>query len=289
MLKQPMLAKAADLAKLRYPLFGYVKFDGIRAVNVEGRAMSRHMKMIPNKFVQNWFASHPEMHGYDGELIVGSPNAPDVCRRTTSGCMTIEGEPDFAYYIFDRWDMLKAPLSMRIANLVLPSDPRVSYVSATKLANADELQRYETDVVSEGYEGVILRDPSGLYKQGRSTVIEGGMLKLKRFEDAEATIVGWEERMHNGNAPTISETGHTKRSSHQGNMTGLGTMGALKCVGLTAFKDAPFNVGGFTAAEAARLWAIRDTLPGKQVTFKYFTVGCKDAPRHPIYKMIRED
>ena len=41
--------------------------------------------------------------------------------------------------------------------------------------------------------------PNAPYKQGRSTVREGYLLKVKTFLDDEATVVRFEERMHNGN------------------------------------------------------------------------------------------
>ena len=55
--------------------------------------------------------------------------------------------------------------------------------------NNEELIDYEQGAVEDGYEGVMLRDPSAPYKYGRSTVRKGYLLKLKRFEDSEAEVI----------------------------------------------------------------------------------------------------
>ena len=53
----------------------------------------------------------------------------------------------------------------------------------------DQILDYEKRILEDGFEGVMLRSPLGKYKMGRSTLKEGILLKLKRFEDAEATVV----------------------------------------------------------------------------------------------------
>src|SRR5690606_8348078 len=78
--------------------------------------------------------------------------------------------------------------------------------------NEAELLDYERVTVDAGFEGLILRDPNGPYKYGRSTAREGWMLKLKRFKDSEAEVIGVEEEMHNGNEAKVNALGLTERS-----------------------------------------------------------------------------
>ena len=40
------------------------------------------------------------------------------------------------------------------------------------------LQLYEERCLEQGYEGVMLRDPNGLYKFGRSTMREQGLIQV---------------------------------------------------------------------------------------------------------------
>ena len=86
--------------------------------------------------------------------------------------------------------------------------------------------------------------------------------------------------MHNGNEATTNELGRTKRSSHQAGKTGRGDLGAL----IVRFYDVEFNIGtGFDDVERAEIWNHRDRFLGKLAKFKYFSVGVKDAPRHPVF------
>jgi DNA ligase-1 len=284
-----MLADKADLTMQRYPVLAAAKLDGIRAMGIDGGAKSRSMLLLPNLFIQSWFLAHAEaLQGLDGELIVGSPTAEDVYRTTDSAVMRIAGEPDFTYYVFDRWDS-DLPYHQRVAIMppVLPD--RVRLLEHEMMYSLDDITAFEERMLDLGYEGVILRDPNALYKQGRSTTREGYLLKIKRWEDAEGVIIGYAEEMHNGNEATQSEIGRTKRSSHQANMTGKGTLGAWTVRGLTAFEGIEFNVSGMTAQMRAEGWANRDAYvaEGRIIKYKYFAVGVKNKPRHPKFLGFR--
>jgi DNA ligase-1 len=158
-----------------------------------------------------------------------------------------------------------------------------------QLNNLAELEEYEEWALLLGYEGVMLRDPNGPYKQGRSSTKEGILLKLKRYEDAECVITGFEELEHNGNEAKKDALGHTKRSSHQENQVGGDTLGALVVKGLTAFEGIEFKIGtGFDFNTRKDIWNERDLLKGEIVKFKYFAIGVKDAPRHPVFIGFRD-
>ena len=72
---KPMLATEADFNKLRYPVCAQPKLDGIRVIIKNGVVYSRSLKPIPNKHIQALFGN---LHGVDGELIVGDVTAQDV-------------------------------------------------------------------------------------------------------------------------------------------------------------------------------------------------------------------
>ena len=146
---------------------------------------------------------------------------------------------------------------------------------------------FEEECLEAGYEGVMIRDPNGPYKNGRSTEKEGFLLKLKRFEDAEATILGFEERQHNGNEKDDSG----KRTTHKAGKTGLGTLGAIKVMGLNGiYKGVLFDIGtGFDDAQRADIWRNLDVFQGRTVKFKYFPSGSKDKPRFPVFLAFRPE
>ena len=125
-----------------------------------------------------------------------------------------------------------------------------------------------------------------MYKHGRSTAKEGGLIKVKRFSDSEATILGFEEQMKNNNEKKVNELGRGQRSSHKENMIPKGTLGAL--VVKDTSTGVEFNLGsGFTDSVRDQLWKYKTDLIGQTVKYKYFDIGVKDAPRHPVYLGIR--
>ena len=281
---KPLLAGKADLSKLRFPLLASPKIDGVRASVVGGQLRSRSLKPFANKFTQLLY-SRRDFEGFDGEFTLGSPTAKDVFLRSSEVLRRFEGEPALTYWLFDDWDH-DGVFQTRYDDLCTlirsyPTGIDLRVVPHVLIHDMAALNLVESEWVGEGYEGVMLRDPKGPYKYGRSTTNEGILLKVKRFEDAEAVIVGIEEEMHNANEATTNELGRTKRSSHKAGKVGKGTMGALQVCGLNGqFKDVHFNIGaGFTAAQRAEDWVV-----GTIVRYKYFAVGVKDKPRHPVYQ-----
>jgi DNA ligase 1 len=293
---RPMLASPADLSALRFPVLASPKLDGFRVLAMDGKPMTRSMKLVPNRHVQRVFAEWSDvLEGLDGELIVGDPTAKDVFEQTTSQLRREEGEPEFTFHVFDLWNYEGAPYRDRLAELTSRKLnghllPWIKVVPHVPLADTRQLEVFETKLLEEGYEGVMLRCPLGPYKQGRSSVREGWLLKVKRYEDAEAEVIGYEEEMHNGNEAFTSEIGRTKRSTAQEGLIGKSRLGALVVKGLNGpFAGASFNIGtGFDAAQRSSFWAFREDLKGRVVTYKYFAVGAKDAPRHPVFKGFRE-
>lgn len=288
---KPMLA-AKDVDKnlwqIRFPVLCSPKLDGIRCLIVGGKPVSRTLKPIPNKYI-NSILSRPELEGLDGELIVGEPNAEDVYLQTNSGVMSHEGEPAFAYYVFDSFTSTLG-FEGRSKSLYSDLSPPIEYWNHVYIRNIDELLEYEAACLDKGYEGVIIRAPDAMYKFGRSTLKEQGMMKLKRFTDAEAVIVDIIELEHNDNAATINELGHTKRSTAQAGKRAGGTMGALLMHDHKT--GVVFNIGsGFTAQMRKDIWENRAAMAGRFVKYKYFHIGVKEEtgiPRHPIFLGFRD-
>jgi DNA ligase-1 len=277
-----MLASPADFNTLTLPKLASPKLDGIRCLVRDGVALSRKLLPIPNKYVQSVIGKKA-YNGLDGELIVGPAMAEDVFRVTTSGVMSIEGEPDFVFYAFDNWIMQREfavrldDVRHRARDLV-----RTVMVPHQEILSLAQLDEYEKRQVGLGYEGVMLRDPSAGYKFGRSTAREQGLLKVKRFEDSEAIVTGVVEEMHNTNEAEKDELGRTKRSKAKAGLVGKGTMGALNVRDIHTGVE--FQVGsGFTAADRARTDWI-----GKVIVYKFFPIGVKDKPRLPVYKAVRD-
>ena len=287
---RPMLAgKVSDVNALKYPVLASQKLDGVRATVQGGKLMSRSLKPIPNRYVQEMFAWLPE--GIDGELILGDPTAKDAYRQTVSVVMS-DDKPadDIRLHVFDRFGDL--PFSERLKAAISPINIEIMQNSARQwhavpvqhvlIKNAEELIALEAAWLAEGHEGVMVRDPAGPYKQGRSSEREGYLLKLKQFVDSDAEVLSAFELEHNENKAKTNALGRTERSTAKAGKVLSGLMGGLNvrdCV-----TGVEFAIGtGFDANDRKVLWEQRDTLPGKLLKYKFFPSGSKDKPRHPVF------
>ena len=284
---KPMLGVAVDTTKLVFPVYASPKLDGIRVIIKDNQVLSRNGKPIPNVFIQSLLKSY---HGLDGELIVGHPTHPNVFQLTTSGVMSIEGTPNVRLYVFDCWyaeggidtrynEVLKITQGSSIVD--------IKVVPQIIINSLEELYKFEEDCLAKGYEGVMLRYPNAPYKNGRSTVKEGALLKLKRFSDSEAYILGMEPLLRNHNEATKNALGHTERSSHKDNKIADNLLGALNVKDMHTGIE--FSIGsGFTEEQRRDIWNKQIELIGSIVKYKYFEVGVKDKPRFPIFLGFRD-
>lgn len=289
-----MLAGKApdDLADLTYPVLCSPKLDGIRALVVNGVVMSRSGKPIPNKAVQKRFG-RPEYEGFDGELIYGpcGPAHKDAFRITTSVVMA-PNKPEGQYVDFWVFDVVsEEPFDARMRQLTQmfagEAGPGLRHVANHNCSGPKTVESLEESYTDAGFEGLMIRSVDGPYKHGRSTTKEGYLLKLKRFEDAEARIVGMVEEMENTNVATKDAFGRTERSSHKAGMVGKGRLGAFSVVGINGpFAGITFEIGsGYSAEERVGLWALGPT--DRIVKYRFFPLGSKDKPRFPTFLGFR--
>lgn len=288
---KPLLAAEVNLDTLRFPVYVSPKLDGIRTLIIDGKAVTRSLKPIPNKHIRETLERHADLlNGFDGELVVGEPTAKDCFNVTSSAVMSFDGEPDFSYFVFDRiaggsykdrW--------MDKRDVIFNTIDKLDFVISTPtwlVKDFEDVMDYEQQWVNAGFEGVMIRSPEGMYKYGRSTQKEQYLLKLKRFSDDEAVIIGFEERMHNGNQAETNALGHTERSSHKDNMQPMNTLGAL-IVKSKKF-DGEFRIGtGFDDETRQYIWDNRVKWLWTMVKYKYQACGVKDKPRFPVYLGIR--
>jgi DNA ligase-1 len=261
-----------NVGDIQFPVAISEKIDGIRAIVVEGKLFSRTLKYIPNEFIRDTLESYLPT-GADGEIIVGN-----TFQESTSAVMTIKTKAiPFKFFWFDyvkdshtkpyleRMEDLKnwfeknpIPESLKEFMTIIPLYPIV-------ISDEDTFNKFEKDILSKGGEGVMVRSLNGPYKFGRSTLREGFLVKWKRFKDAEATIIGFEQLIQEG-IP-------------------------VNALGSFLVKDkVEFSIGtGFTMEQRKDLWKARESLVGKLIKYKFFEVGVKNAPRFPVFIGFRSE
>lgn len=281
---KPMLACSTqpDLDQITYPVLGSLKLDGIRCLTINNQALSRTLKHIPNMHIFDKLSKLTNR--LDGELMVqGDYSAVE------SAVMTRTGMPDFTYLVFDCLDFPHHSFqarSVKLASIVKALN--LSYVKLVEqrwLNSKEEVLEFYNQAIEQGYEGLILRAVNAPYKFGRSTLKQGWMLKLKPVEDAEATIIGFEEMMHNENDTVYSALGSTVRSKHKDGLMCSGKLGSFLC------QDRQGNfisVGsGFTMEQREQFWLDKDKLRGKLITFKFQERTRDGSYRFPVFKGFR--
>ncbi len=308
---KPMLAEDFVESKLFPPWIAQPKVDGVRGMNMLGDFTGRSLKKHKNIFTTKMY-SRSILIGMDGEVAAQLETHPDLCRITSSALSTIAGEPFTLWWLFDYvvTDTKKLPYEQRLAALqkrvdeIYHIDPELwshLRVMPSKLCHTiEELYAFEDWCLEQGYEGICIRNPSAPHKEGRSTVIEGGLLRIKRFIEAEAFVLGIVEGERNDNEAQTNELGRTFRSSHQENMVPNGMVGSLTCKMLADVKDPrtgtvllvkdqiiTVSPGKMDHATRKAIFENPSLIVQHIIKFKFFPKGLKDKPRFPTYVTIR--
>jgi hypothetical protein len=298
-----MKAENADLSKLRFPVVCLVKLDGVNGGFLGDSFTSRTLRPFANSKVTEVF-SHPALKGFNGELALGSLTDGATCRRTTSLVNSYsfhrKEEVPTLYpfdYVTDQTVNFKFSDRFKILRDLIDDLPPelqefVKPLPAVKLCKTlEEVIEFHEMVVGLGYEGTILRWANAPHKNGRSTVNECYMLRLKDQETSEAVVIGLNEAEENLNEAIRNPAGELERSSHKENKVGKRMLGSFRC--LWGGKEITVSAGELTHEERREIWETRnDVIPivaiGAVITFKYMAYGAKDLPRFPRYVSERK-
>ena len=288
---RPMLAatlEGIDHLHHVHELMVSPKLDGIRCLMYNGQAVSRNLKPIPNRYIQEQLKGLPD--GLDGELIVGPASGEGVFNRTTSGVMSHDGEPGFTYWVFDNFKHV-APFHQRYGTLYQSIQKCHLYVDLVPHWPAPSMaavEKYEKQCVESGCEGIMIRRKTALYKQGRSTHNEGGLWKLKRFIDGEVTVSMVLEGQTNTNPASRDATGAIERSTDAAGMIPNGMVGTVVGTDLRTGAEVVMSAGRMTHDDRRRFWLSPGLIVGRVVKYKAFEYGAVDAPRFATFQGFRD-
>lgn len=305
-LPRPMLASnlvennVSHLGELKYPCYASFKIDGYRCIIWHGRAWTRSGKEHQAPAVRALARELESVlklgdSALDGELVVPGEDfnrAGGKLRR-----MNYTGPVELIVY-----DLIEDSLNFRTRREILgtyrellrnkPEYP-VKFLRHWWIEDEAGLLALEKDALGAGYEGLCTRAPYGKYKHGRGTLRDQVLLKLKRWGQAEAKIVGVEPRMENQNEAQEEAWGLTKRSSAKDGLVETDALGAFLVEGINGpFTGVEFRIGSFLGLldeDKRDLWRTREDLIGQVVTFKYLPIGGDQKPRHPVFLGFRPD
>lgn len=290
------LAVDIDFDKATYPLMGFPKIDGCRAINFNGFLKARSLKPHENLFTTAKYSKDIYL-GIDGELVVGLPNDEETINRTSSATRTINWEGNISWYVFDYLhpSIVHLPFKERyeclsdFVDLMKEGLKDVHLVPYIWINNKEEAETFYQKCLDEGYEGAIYRNPNAKHKSGRSTLKENDFLRKKPQSDKEAVVLSVYEAMENQNEAKVNELGHTQRSTHQENLVGKGMVGGLVARCLTTGLQINVGPGKMKHDMREYYWLHQDEIIGKIIKYKSMDKGVKDLPRFPRFIDFRSE
>ena len=182
-----MLAKTYDPEK--HDVTGWLmseKLDGVRCYWNGSTMYTRN----GNRFYapQEWKAKLPNI-ALDGELWTDRDDFQKIVSIVRRQDKNSADWAKIKFMVFDA-PLVKGTFTQRIAACQTEIDKMADTVCQllpqTVCKSTDELASLMDQVLSEKGEGVMLKDPNSAYDRRRSE----NLLKVKRFEDTEATVIG---------------------------------------------------------------------------------------------------
>lgn len=288
-----MLAKMWEKDKCSFPKFVSMKYDGVRAIFKNGELLARSLKPIGNVQLKEKYEKlldYSKEHDviFDGEFYSHELSFQEITSIINSDDKEVPG--DIKFHCFDMVvkEKYDEDFNFRLSNMniTLEQFDSVVIVEQTNVYNIDEVETCFESALKQGFEGLILRDPLGKYKCGRSTVNEGLLLKVKPFETFDSKVIEVIERQENLNESQTNELGRSFKRNTKDDKKKTGIASCL----VTEYDGNEFRVT-LTGDEDFRkeIWDNKEKYIGKMFEYKGMKIGMKDVPRHPVFLHWRKD
>lgn len=298
---------------VRFPVWGFVKIDGVRGCHLTGKFTGRSLEDMKNVALANMF-SHKIYTGFDGELTIDGylrnddlPAAlrPDgnetLCSLTTGITSRVKlrkGETalptNVIWNLFDNlhFSVIDEPYEYRYnalkSFLCFEGHTNVHLLPYEVIENALQAEAFIIKCIDNGYEGAIFRDPKALHKSGRATARGNDFWRFKPASAKDCVITGFEEAMANGNEAETNALGRTKRSSHAENKTGKGMIGTFLAIDKATGQPIRLGPGSATHSQRLEWFHHPEMIVGWPAEFVSLDTGVKDAPRQARFLRRRE-
>jgi DNA ligase-1 len=237
----------------------------------------------------------------DGEATVTDLGIchPRLCNLTSSAMRREDGTPDITWNVFDlltpealirgyadRIKMVHEHLANQHAKgLCLHAQPIEYHI----VNSGEEVLELDSQFLDRGFEGTVYRLGTSLHKQGRSTLKQGGLIRIKRFIEEEVMVTGFTEGDKNENEKQTNELGHSFRTSHKDNKVPNGMIGNILGYFLSDSREVTAGAGCMTHEERKYYFDHPEELIGQIIKVKHFPKGVKDKARFPTFQSFRDD
>ena len=252
------------------------KLDGVRAYWDGRNLLSRNGKILAAPGA--WSAHFPPF-ALDGELYTARGEFEKIQSIVMDKMPSATAWSEVKFYVFDVPEA-GGGLLERLSELekFIAKNPQagqnLKIIKQIKVKDNVEFEAFAKQIVANGGEGAVVREPSTPYERKRSK----NALKYKKFKDAECEV--------------------TAINAGTGKYAGL--MGSVTCKALSAAvsnsdeqndellqpaSGVKFKIGsGFSDRDRANPPKI-----GSIITYKYQNLTAKGVPRFPVFLRVRED
>jgi len=293
---KPVTVEDCNLPEMKFPIWGSIKCDGYRCAEDYNQPLTNSLKPIENVYIYNILKKF-YVEGLDGEILLRNLENPELpgthsFNEVQSAVTSFEGEPDFVYWVFDKWNET-CDFDERLKRLTvlfqsIPEEAKsfIKLLPQVLINNLEEWRAFEKWCLDNDYEGAMGRSLVGKYKFGRSTLKEHYLLRRKPFVTEECRIIGFFEKMTNTNEAYKDELGRTKRSSAKAGKVKAGTLGGF--IGYNKkWGEIRLGIGKLTHKEAQYIFDHFEEYRNSIATFKYQAFGSLKKPRILTFQHFR--
>ena len=229
------------------------------------------MQFIENKELQDFFKVHTDFV-LDGEIYKHGWSLQKLSGEARR-CETLNGSDFLEFYLYDiMYPEVDFETRLKLISIVekslnlgfnpnkewKPGELRIQIVPHEKVSGYKEIDVLHDKYVEEGWEGVVIRDPSKEYGFGKRT---NAMLKVKKYQEDEFMITGMQEGLREEDM-------------------------CFTCVTKDGIEFAAKPWGTRELKQQYR--KDMESLIGKMATVKYFYLSDEGCPLQPSVKCIRD-
>lgn len=194
----PMLAHDYNKRgkSIKFPCFVQRKFDGTRCVGIPGKGLfSRNRKTYPHlEHIITELNKLPPSVVLDGELYSDTLTFQEIVSLVKQETLKKGAEEKQLQIKFHIYDLInEMPYEQRYANLQILFNKykfkNLVPVKTVVCESEEKMKELHAAYVAENFEGIMLRNKQGLYKNTRSCDLQ----KYKEFFDIECEIVNYKE------------------------------------------------------------------------------------------------
>jgi ATP-dependent DNA ligase len=287
---KPMLAKQADKVAAKTfdkEYYGSRKVNGVRCliycnngkIKTASRGATNYdiaiLHIIQHPLIETFFKNHPDAI-LDGEVYkhgLTLNKISGICRSQS----TVDDGKDLEFYWYDivdlehsfteRYKLMKEwSKELQLSEFnpyrhFSDEELHIQFLPQVEISGYDNMKKLHDEYVSEGWEGLVIRLASSVYKPGARG---NDWIKIKVYKDSEYPIVGLSEGLREEDMCFILETPNGQR----------------------------FNCKPMGDREQKQWYREHiNELIGKMLTIKYFEmsgVEGSDVPQQPIGICIRD-